>query len=83
MRVPAGNPVTGTVKTPVLVLLETVALPLGFAEVPQVIPSAVSVPPPFEVMLPPSVAEFVVIDADVGVVTVGAVTGVYVMTMTP
>jgi hypothetical protein len=74
MRVPAGRLVTGTVKTPVLVLLETTALPCGFAEVPQVIPSAVIVPPPFEVIFPPSVAVLVVTDVEVGVVTVGAVT---------
>ena len=63
----------GTVKTPVLVLPETVALPRGEAEVPHVIPSAVIVELPAEVTLPPRVAVLVLIDADVGVVTVGGV----------
>ena len=61
----------GTVKTPVLVLPETVALPRGEAEVPHVIPSAVIVELPAEVTLPPRVAVVAVIDADVGVVTAG------------
>jgi len=59
------------VNMPPLVLPETVALPRGDGEFPHVIPSAVKVELPIEVMFPPSVADVLVIDADVGVVTVG------------
>ena len=62
---------TGTVNTPPLVLPETVTLPRGDGEFPHVIPSAVIVELPIEVMFPPRVADVLAIDADVGVVTVG------------
>jgi hypothetical protein len=69
MGVPAGSPVTGTVKAPVLVADEVTTFAWGVFVMlgvsPQVIPSAVIVPPPL-LSVPPSVAVLVVTDAEVG-----------------
>ena len=48
-----------------------------WVEVPQQVPRAVMLAPPSEVMLAPRVAPVDVIDAEVGVVTVGAVGATY------
>ena len=60
-------------KTPVVVAPSAVQFVVGAAVVAQQVPRAVSVSPPLEVTLAPSVAPVEVIEVAVGEVRVGAV----------
>ena len=62
--------------TPVAVPPSATQFVRGVGVVAQQVPRAVIVPSPSEVMFPPNVAPVVLMEAEVGVVTVGATGGV-------
>ena len=68
---PKGSPVRECVKIPVVRPPCARQLVVGFVVVPQHVPRAVRVAPPFEVTFAPRVALVVVIEVAVGEVTVG------------
>jgi hypothetical protein len=72
--VPAFKPVILLVKLPVPLSSDVLLLlVVGFTEVPQHTPLAVTDPPPSDVMLPPETADVDVIEVTAVVVTTGGV----------